>query len=107
MADQYMQATTVTDSQEEADRLARGAVEARLAACGQVLPGVTSTYWWQGRIETDREWMVVLKTTSTRYPALEEFLRRNHSYDTPDITAVAISTGSADYLSWIGEETRG
>lgn len=107
MADQYVQVTTMTDSREEADGLARGAVEARLAACGQVLGGVTSTYWWRGEIETAGEWMIVLKTTAARYPALEEFISRRHSYDTPDITAVPLSAGSAAYLAWVSEEARG
>lgn len=107
MADQYLQVTTTTDSEEEAARLARGAVEARIAACGQVIPGVTSVYWWQDEVESSREWLVVLKTTAARYPALEEYLTRQHSYDTPEILAVPVSVGGRDYLDWISLETRG
>jgi periplasmic divalent cation tolerance protein len=96
---------TTTDSREEAERLARLAVEARLAACGQVAGPVTSTYWWQGSIETASEWHVWLKTTGQRLDALIDQIRSNHSYDVPEIIASPIASGNPPYLEWIAEET--
>ena len=101
----YLQVTTTTDSEEEASRLVRVGVENRLAACGQVLSPIQSTYWWQGKVESAREWMVVFKTTTERAEPLMDRLRAEHSYETPDIVAVPIVAGSPAYLEWISTET--
>ncbi|HEX2052233.1 MAG TPA: divalent-cation tolerance protein CutA [Actinomycetota bacterium] len=107
MTGDCLQVTTTTESEADARRLARAAVEARLAACVQVVGPIESTYWWKGRLEQAREWMCLAKTTSDAYPALESFLLANHPYDTPEITACVLDRGSDSYLSWIREETRG
>ena len=78
---------------------------ARLAACAQVGSPVTSTYRWQGEIETAQEWPVVFKTTAGRYAELEAFLRERHSYDVPEILAVPVAAGSAAYLAWLTEQS--
>jgi len=103
----YVQVTTTTDSEEEAGRLARTAVEERLAACGQVLSPIQSTYRWRGKVETAREWMVVFKTTADLTEQLMDRLRAEHSYETPDIIALPILAGSSSYLEWISAETGG
>ncbi|WP_406510825.1 divalent-cation tolerance protein CutA [Streptomyces sp. NBC_00212] len=102
------QATTVqttTDSADKAAALARGAVEARLAACAQIVGPVTSVYHWAGGIETTQEWQVLFKTTAARYPELERHLLAAHDYDTPEIIATPVVAGSPAYLSWITAET--
>ncbi|MBT2444826.1 divalent-cation tolerance protein CutA [Streptomyces sp. ISL-36] len=96
---------TTTDSAAKAEALARGAVEARLAACAQVSGPVTSVYHWQAAIETSEEWQVVFKTTETRYDALEAHLLAVHDYDTPEIVATPVLRASAAYLEWIATET--
>ncbi|MFC5804301.1 divalent-cation tolerance protein CutA [Streptomyces formicae] len=96
---------TTTDSAAKAEELARGAVEARLAACAQVSAPVTSVYHWQNAIETSEEWQVLLKTTEACYDALEAHLRAHHDYDTPEIIAVPVVRGSAAYLEWVASET--
>jgi periplasmic divalent cation tolerance protein len=101
----YCQAVTTIDSQEAAQALARSAVEARVAACGQVTGSIQSTYWWQGRVETAEEWCVVFKTTADRYPALEQHIREHHGYDVPEIILTPIVAGNPAYLSWISAET--
>ncbi|GAA3371320.1 divalent-cation tolerance protein CutA [Streptomyces sannanensis] len=98
---------TTTDSAEKAAALARGAVEARLAACAQISSPVTSVYRWQGGIETAQEWQVLFKTTNERYERLEAHLRAVHDYDTPEIIAVQVVRGSGPYLAWVAEETTG
>jgi periplasmic divalent cation tolerance protein len=102
----YVQVQTTTDSRAEAMELARGAVEARLAACAQVAGPIASTYWWEDGIERAEEWLLMLKLPATGYQALAEFLAQRHSYDEPEIVATPIVAGSDAYLSWITEETR-
>lgn len=103
----YLQVVTTTDSREEADKLARSAVERRLAACAQVAGPVTSTYWWEGAVQTASEWQCLLKTTAERFGELREHLEREHSYETPEIVATPIVAGTAAYLDWIAGETAG
>jgi periplasmic divalent cation tolerance protein len=103
----HLQVVTTTDTREEADRLARSAVEGRLAACAQAVGPVTSTYWWEGSVQSAAEWQVQLKTTAARFDALREHLEREHSYETPEIVATLIVAGSAGYLAWIERETSG
>lgn len=101
-----LQVTTSVSSKEEAERIGHTLVEERLAACAQVAGPITSHYWWENEIEQAIEWYCHLKTTSERYPALETRLRALHSYAIPEITAVAISRGGADYASWIADMVR-
>lgn len=101
----WLTVLTTTDSAAAAEALARGAVEARLAACAQVSGPVTSVYRWQGVVETAAEWQVLLKTTARRYADLEAHLRAAHGYDVPEIVATPIVRGSADYLRWLETET--
>jgi periplasmic divalent cation tolerance protein len=103
---QYLQVQTTTDSRAEAMELARAAVEARLAACGQVAGPVASVYWWEGGLERAEEWLVLFKLPVDRYSELAAFLTERHSYDEPEIIALPILAGSAAYLAWLREETR-
>lgn len=103
---EYLQVQTTTDSRAEAMELAHAAVEARLAACGQVAGPVASTYWWNDEIERSEEWFVFLKLPADRYDELAAFLAERHSYDEPEIVATPIVSGSASFLSWIRDETR-
>lgn len=108
MADQpaHLTVMTTTDSAEKAEALARGAIEARLAACAQISAPVTSVYRWENAIETAQEWQVLFKTAAVRYDQLAAYLLAEHDYDTPEIIATPITRGGAGYLSWIEEETR-
>ncbi len=103
---EYLQVQTTTDSRAEAMELVRAAVEARLAACGQVAGPVASTYWWNDEVERSEEWFAFFKTPSDRYDELAAFLAERHSYDAPEIVAPALVAGSASFLNWIREETR-
>lgn len=96
---------TTTDSAAKAQELARGAVEARLAACAQISGPVTSVYHWRKAIETEEEWQVLFKTTAARYEELEAHLLAAHDYDTPEILATAVVRASAAYLAWLEAET--
>jgi periplasmic divalent cation tolerance protein len=102
----YLQVQTTTDSRAEAMDLARAAVEARLAACGQVAGPVASTYWWNDELERAEEWFVFFKLPADRYDELAAFLAERHSYDEPEIVATPFVAGSASFLGWIRDETR-
>ncbi|MFE0189527.1 divalent-cation tolerance protein CutA [Streptomyces sp. NPDC059008] len=101
----FLTVMTTTDSEEKAERLARGAIAARLAACAQISAPVTSVFRWDGAVETSREWQVLFKTAQARYAELERYLLQAHDYDTPEIIATPITRGGADYLSWVAKET--
>jgi periplasmic divalent cation tolerance protein len=89
-------------SQKEAGRIARALVNARLAACVNVVQApCESIYRWKGRVETAREFLLVIKTSRKRFGALQAEVRRLHSYDVPEILALAIERGSQPYLAWI------
>ena len=81
--------------------LAKRLVASRLAACVNILPGLTSVYEWKGSVESDSELLLLAKTTESRYPALESALREAHPYELPEIICVPIVTGLSGYLQWI------
>jgi periplasmic divalent cation tolerance protein len=103
---EFWQVLTTTDSREEAEQLGRSAVQARLAACAQLVGPITSTYRWQGAVRSAEEWQVLLKTPADRYDALAAHLRERHSYELPEIIATPILAGNREYLDWVREQTR-
>jgi periplasmic divalent cation tolerance protein len=102
---QYCQVVTTVDSRAESERLARGAVEARVAACAQIVGPVTSVFRWEGAVDTAEEWQVWFKTTTAAYASLERHLREAHSYDVPEILCLPVTAGSRAYLAWLDAET--
>lgn len=87
--------------------LACRALEARLVACANLVPGATSMYWWQGRIESAVEWLLVLKTTRAQWPALQAQWPAWHPYDVPELLALDVTAGLEPYLQWLVSEARG
>ena len=90
----------------DAESLARELIEARLAACVSVLPPQTSTYRWEGAVETAREHQVVIKTISTRVGELMMTLRARHPYDLPEFLVLPVSGGDPTYLDWLRASSR-
>jgi periplasmic divalent cation tolerance protein len=88
-------------SAEDAERIASTLVERRLAACVNVVPGVTSIYRWKGEVARDAEWLLVMKTTAARFEALREALVEMHPYDVPEVIELPVERGHAPYLEWI------
>lgn len=84
-----------------AEKLAHGLVAAQLAACVNIVPGLTSVYSWQGRVQADRECLLIAKTRCERFPQLRDYLGSHHPYETPEIVALPVAAGSSDYLAWI------
>lgn len=103
---EYIQVVTTTERQEDAQQIARALVEERLAACVQVVGPITSTYRWQGQIETAQEWQCWAKSRRELYDQIEQTIRRLHSYEVPEILAIPVLAGSASYLAWVDDETR-
>lgn len=91
---------------EVGQRLARALVEARLAACVNLLGGITSIYRWQGAVEEATETLLVVKTTRARRAACEELLAREHPYDTPEFVALAADHVAPRYAAWLSEAVR-
>lgn len=103
---EYIQVVTTTEREEDAARIARALVERRLAACVQVLGPVTSTYRWQGAIETAREWQCWAKSRRGLFEQIADAIRQIHPYEVPEILAVPIVAGGEDYLAWLEAETQ-
>jgi periplasmic divalent cation tolerance protein len=96
-----------TANSEEAAQLADMLIARRLAACVQILPEVESVYRWQGKIERQREVLVIAKSVKAKFEELERELRAIHSYDTPEIVAVPLTAGSGPYLEWLYSSVSG
>jgi periplasmic divalent cation tolerance protein len=92
-------------NQEEADKIADQAVRSHQAACATVIPLVHSTYWWEGKLVREQETMVLLKTTVERFQALQETIKKMHSYKVPEIIALPVMAGLPQYLEWVRNET--
>jgi len=105
--EEYFQVFTTLEKREDAGRIAKDIVEKRLAACAQIIGPIMSSYWWEGKVETAEEWLCLMKTRKNLYPRLEETLKAIHPYDVPEIVAVPIVAGYADYLSWLTQEATG
>jgi periplasmic divalent cation tolerance protein len=86
---------------EAAEALAEQIVEARLAACVQVLPQMTSVYWWEGTVQRDAEFLLLIKTLPEKWDELRDFITANHSYDVPEIVAVSSEMLSDRYAAWL------
>ena len=90
-------------SEEVARSIARALVEERLAACVNILPGLTSIYRWQGEVAEDQEVLLIIKTTTFAFPRLKERVLALHPYTVPEIIALPIAEGHGAYLDWLRE----
>lgn len=93
-------------SRDEAESIAESLVEQGLAACVNLVPGLTSIYRWQGSIERSDEILLIIKTTAQRLAALEAALRALHSYEVPELLVLVPEHGGDDYLAWLTASTR-
>ncbi|MDR0665186.1 MAG: divalent-cation tolerance protein CutA [Helicobacteraceae bacterium] len=99
-------AMTTVGGDEEAQKLASELVSRRLAACASIAPNISSVYWWKGAIETSGERLVTIKTTREKIAAIEEFFKRNHPYELPELIFIECKA-SADYEAWVKESLIG
>jgi periplasmic divalent cation tolerance protein len=96
----------VTAPEEEAVDLAKTLVEERLVACVNLVPGLRSIYWWQGKVEDEPEVLCMMKTRSNLFESLRDRVRQLHSYEVEEIIALPILAGNLPYLDWIKENTK-
>lgn len=89
-----------------AEQLAQQLIEARVAACINILAPCVSIYRWQGKIESSQEFPVLIKTTEMRYPEVQRMIRDQHPYELPEIVCVAVEDGLPEYLKWVENETK-
>lgn len=95
-----------TASQKEAVRIGEEMVNAKLAACANVIPKIQSIYRWKGKTVKAREALLILKSTELGYHALEKAIKATHTYETPEIMALSVKEGLDQYLAWVRRETR-
>lgn len=96
--------TTGTD--EEAQKVAEALLEKRKAACVNILSGVRSIFWWQGKLDSAQEILLIVKTKASLVNEIVGLVREVHSYDVPEIIALPIVGGNRDYLEWIDNEVK-
>lgn len=84
-----------------AETLAGTLLQEKLIACANLIPGLESHYWWKGKIQKDKEVLLIMKTTHSLFKAIELLIQNNHPYQVPEIIALPIVKGSSSYLSWI------
>ena len=93
-------------NEDEAATIARSLIDARLAACVNIVKNIRSVYTWQGNVEDDSEVLMIVKTRKDRFNALSAKVRELHSYDVPEVIALPVIDGSEEYLKWIQESTK-
>ena len=96
----------VTAPEDEAVNLAKTLVEERLVACVNIVPGLRSIYWWQGKVEDGPEVLCIMKTRGNLFESLRDRVRELHSYEVEEIIALPILAGNLPYLDWIKENTQ-
>jgi periplasmic divalent cation tolerance protein len=101
----YIQVSTTVDNREDALKLSRRLVEARAAACVQVLGPAQSTYRWKGAVELSEEWLCLIKTEGRLFESVQRVVTETHPYEVPELIAMKVTAGSEDYLKWISQET--
>lgn len=102
---EMMVVLVTSESQAQAEKIARGLLEKHLAACVNILPGAKSLYWWENKIAEAGECVLIIKTREASLGALTAEVKRLHSYTVPEVVAFRIEGGSPDYLRWLSDET--
>jgi len=105
-ARKYALVLVTAPDRQSARRLAKAALQARLAACANLIPGLESHYWWKGKIERSAEVLILFKTSASKLAGLEKCILANHPYDTPEFLVVQLHGGTERYLAWLGGEMR-
>jgi len=98
---QYIVILVTAKDKKEAEKIAQGLLVAKLIACANIIEGVQSLFWWQGKIDSSKEVLLILKTKKILFKKVMAKVKSLHSYQTPEIIALPIVAGSEDYLSWI------
>ena len=106
MAENHIVTLCTVPDRESGERIARALVEERLAACVNLLPGVASFYRWEGKVEEASEALLVIKTAASRFEAVKARIKELHPSEVPEIIALPVTAGSANYLQWLEENSK-
>jgi periplasmic divalent cation tolerance protein len=101
LSNEFIEVFTTTAKKEDAEKIAASLVNQKLAGCVQTVGPVSSTYWWEGKVECNQEWLCIIKTKKILFEKLRAAIRAIHPYEVPEITAVPIAAGSKEYLDWL------
>ena len=96
---------TTAGTKDEARNIAQSLVESRLAACVNILSKMESVYRWENNVQNSEEWLLLIKTKSGNFEALQEAIRKLHSYDLPECISIKIDEAEQGYLKWLTEST--
>ncbi len=102
----YIVLLITTSNTEEAQQIADLLLNHKKAACVNIIPGVSSLFWWQGNIDSAEESLLIVKTKTSLLDGIVTLVKQIHSYDVPEIIALPIVGGNQDYLDWIGKEVK-
>ena len=102
----YIVIFITTATTEEAQRISKALLEQRKVACVNIVPRVSSFFWWQDKIDSAQESLLIVKTKASQLNELVRLVKELHSYDVPEIIAMPIVGGNQDYLEWIGNEVK-
>jgi len=106
MKEKYIQILTTVEKKKDAEKIAKIIAEKRLAGCIQIIGPITSTYWWEGKLEKSKEYLLAIKTRKELYKEVEKEIKKVHPYKVPEIIAIPIIEGSEEYLKWLSKETK-
>ena len=101
MPSEYVQVFTTCGNKQDAEMISKHLVEQKLAACVQVIGPVSSTYWWEGKVENAEEWLCIIKSRKRFFRKIRDVIHAVHSYEVPEITAVSFVGISEDYSKWL------
>jgi len=104
--ERIIQITTTLNNRGTIEKIGRALVEKRLVACAQIVGPIQSIYRWKGNVEDAQEWLLLMKSRESLYPAIEKEIRRQHPYELPEIVAVDVAKGLSGYLEWVADETK-
>ncbi len=102
----YFVVLVTTPNRSASEKLSKGLLRNRLAACINRLSGIQSRYWWKGKIETAKEELLLIKTTQSRLLPLTQWVKKNHPYQVCEVIALPISAGNKAYLEWVDQSLR-
>jgi periplasmic divalent cation tolerance protein len=103
---EHIQVFVTIDDESKAVEIAEDIINKKLAACVQITGPATSVYRWEGKVNKDKEWLLIFKTSGKLYDELEEEIKRQHTYEIPEILALPVIKGNMDYLNWLNMELK-
>ncbi len=103
---EYIQVFTTVEQQSDAEKIAKQLVAERLAACVQIIGPLTSYFQWQGKMDSAREYLCLIKSRKDLFGELESAIKKLHPYEVPEILAMPVASGGMDYLKWLAAELK-